>query len=443
MKSFRFLVLLLAAALICTSLVAQTAPTRAQSRFLGNIYYGGREPVNFSRYWNQVTPENDGKWGSVEPSRDVYSWAGLDAAYNYAKSRGYPFKFHNFVWGTQQPSWITSLPAAEQRAEVEEWIRDVCQRYPNMDMIDVVNEPLHDQPPYKNALGGDGATGWDWVIWSYQTARRYCGSAKLLLNDYGILNNDSATTQYINLVNILKSRGLLDEVAEEGHGFEYTPLSTLRANLDRLAATGVPIHLSEYEAAVASDSQQLQLFQQQIPLFWEHPAVVGVTLWGYVQGQHWKPDGYLLRTDGTERPALTWLMNYTRGSRTPTPTATRTPTPVGPTATPTRTPTRTPTPTSTPVGPTPTPTPTPGTGTGTCSPLTATVSVPFTFDGAGTFCWRTTSLGSYINSWNMTSLRINGVDFTNRWANSYPPAINGYWYISYNGPYPWSHFEIR
>ncbi|HEU4324295.1 MAG TPA: endo-1,4-beta-xylanase [Roseiflexaceae bacterium] len=435
MKFFRFLVLLVAAALVYTSLATHAPPSRAASRFLGNIYYGGREPVNFSRYWNQVTPENDGKWGSVERSRDVYSWAGVDSAYNYARSRGYPFKFHNFVWGTQQPSWITSLSAADQRAEVEEWIRDVCQRYPDMEMIDVVNEPLHDQPSYKNALGGDGSTGWDWVIWTYQTARRHCGSAKLLLNDYGILNNDSATTQYINLVNILKSRGLLDEVAEEGHGFENIPLSTLRNNLNRLAATGLPIHLSEYEAAVANDSQQLQLFQQQIPLFWEHPSVVGVTLWGYVQGQHWKPDGYLLRSDGSERPALTWLMNYVRGTRTPTPvgpTPTRTPTPVGPTATPTRIPT------ATPVGPTPTP----GTG-GTCSPVTSTITSPFTYDGAGTFCWRTNRMGSYINSWNLSSLRVNGVDYTNRWANSFPAAIDGYWYISYSGQYGWSHFEIR
>ncbi|GAB4214485.1 MAG: hypothetical protein OHK0022_53070 [Roseiflexaceae bacterium] len=128
-------------------------------------------------------------------------------------------------------------------------------------------------------------------------------------------------------------------------------------------------------------------------------------------------------------------------TRTPTATPTRTPTPTGPTATPTRTPTPT-GPTATPTR-TPTATPTTVPSTGACSPVTATITAPFTFDGAGTFCWRTTSLGSYINSWNMASLTINGVDFTNRWANSYPPAINGYWYISYNGPFAWSHFEIR
>lgn len=105
------------------------------------------------------------------------------------------------------------------------------------------------------------------------------------------------------------------------------------------------------------------------------------------------------------------------------------------------TPTRTPT-----LVRTPTRTPTPGGGGGsTCSPVNATISAPFTKDGAGTFCWQASNLGSFINSWNMVQLTINGVDFTNKWAasSSYPPKINGYWYIRYSGNYPWSHFEAK
>jgi hypothetical protein len=92
-----------------------------------------------------------------------------------------------------------------------------------------------------------------------------------------------------------------------------------------------------------------------------------------------------------------------------------------------------------------TPTPTVTQGPGACSPATATITAPFTKDGAGTFCWQTSNLGSYINSWNLTSLTINGVDFTNKYvpASSYPPKINGYWYVSYKGEVAWSHFEAK
>jgi hypothetical protein len=116
------------------------------------------------------------------------------------------------------------------------------------------------------------------------------------------------------------------------------------------------------------------------------------------------------------------------------------------TVTPTATPTRTTTPMATTTqGPTATPMRTPTPGSGACSPVTATIAAPFAFDGAGTFCWQASSLGSFVNSWNLASLTINGVDFSNRWAgsSSYPPRINGFWYVSYTGNFPWSHFETK
>jgi endoglucanase len=119
------------------------------------------------------------------------------------------------------------------------------------------------------------------------------------------------------------------------------------------------------------------------------------------------------------------------------PTATATSTPVGPTATATSTSV---VPTATPVAPTATP----GIG-GACSPVSATISAPFTYDGAGTFCWQTSSIPNYINSWNLDSLTINGVSFTNLYAvpSQLPAKINGSWYISYKGQYAWSHFEAK
>jgi poly(hydroxyalkanoate) depolymerase family esterase len=114
-----------------------------------------------------------------------------------------------------------------------------------------------------------------------------------------------------------------------------------------------------------------------------------------------------------------------------TPTRTNTPT-VGPSLTPTRTPT---------VGG-PTATTPPG---GACSPVTSTITAPFTYDGAGTFCWQSSNLGSYINSWNLVSLAVNGVNETNLYvaSGSYPAKINGYWYVSYNSTVSWGHFEAK
>jgi endoglucanase len=129
----------------------------------------------------------------------------------------------------------------------------------------------------------------------------------------------------------------------------------------------------------------------------------------------------------------------------PTATRTRTPT-AGPTATRTRTPTTgpslTPTRTAT-TGPSSTPT-TVVTG-GTCSPISATIASGFVKDGAGTFCWQASTLGSYINSWNTNSVTINGTNITNLYvaSGSYPAKIGGFWYVTYNGAFAWSHFETK
>ncbi|RPI94101.1 MAG: glycoside hydrolase family 5 protein [Chloroflexi bacterium] len=116
----------------------------------------------------------------------------------------------------------------------------------------------------------------------------------------------------------------------------------------------------------------------------------------------------------------------------------------GVTNTPTFTPTGvTNTPTFTPTGVTLTPTFTPTQSTA-CSPVSAIITAPFQFDGAGSFCWQISSL-SYINSWNLANLTVNGVNFTNLYApaGSLPARINGNWYISYTGNFPWSHFEAK
>jgi hypothetical protein len=89
--------------------------------------------------------------------------------------------------------------------------------------------------------------------------------------------------------------------------------------------------------------------------------------------------------------------------------------------------------------------PSSGGGSGaTCSNGT-TISVPFTQNGAGEFCWIASSIGNYINSWNLDVLEVNGVSFTNKYASpsNLPAKIDGNYYIYYKGSYSWSHFEAR
>jgi endo-1,4-beta-xylanase len=119
---------------------------------------------DFKMYWDQITPENEGKWGSVEPSQGTYNWTALDAIYKYAQSNNVIFKQHNFIWGNQQPNWIGGLSASQQQSAVQGWIQAFCSRYPNTKLIDVVNEPRPARPVVYNGIGGAGSSGYDWIV---------------------------------------------------------------------------------------------------------------------------------------------------------------------------------------------------------------------------------------------------------------------------------------
>ncbi|RNC83902.1 MAG: T9SS C-terminal target domain-containing protein [Balneola sp.] len=306
---------------------------RDKPKFLGNVYSAAQAP-RFEEYWNQVTPENAGKWGSVEGTRDVMNWSQMDAAANLARENGFPFKFHVLVWGNQQPTWIKSLSPSEQLEEIEEWFEAVAERYPDLDWIEVVNEPLHDPPNnsgansgtsdsggYIDALGGNGETGWDWIITSFQMARDiFPDSVKLIINDYSILGNTQNTANYITIINLLKDRGLIDGIGVQAHAFstKFANVSQLEFSLNQLAATGLPIQITELDidgfpsgSDAQSDQTQLEEYERIFPLMWEHTSVEGITLWGWRDG-HWRSEqeAYIMRPSEEERPALTWLRTY-------------------------------------------------------------------------------------------------------------------------------------
>lgn len=292
-------------------------------KFLGNVWSPAQAP-GFLDHWDQVTPENAGKWRNMELRRDEFDWSGLDQAYALAKDNGLPFRYHVLVWGNQQPAWIEDLPPEEQRDEIEERMTAIADRYPAIDYLEVVNEPIHDPPRKRNeedrgagdyiaALGGEGETGWDWVLAAFRMARRHFPEAALVLNEYSVINSGETTGRYLEIVRLLQAEDLIDVIGVQGHSFSTTGRNeVMRTNLDRLAETGLPIQVTELDIDGEMDAQQLAEYQRIFPLFWEHPAVQGITLWGWRPGL-WRGrfGANLLREDGSARPSMEWLMEYT------------------------------------------------------------------------------------------------------------------------------------
>jgi len=281
------------------------------NKFLGNITTAYSVRSDFNTYWNQLTPENETKWASVEGTRGVFNWATVDKEYQYCKDHNFPFKFHTLVWGGQYPSWMDALSQADQLVEITKWFDAAAKRYPDLQYIDVVNEALtgHNPAPYKNALGGDGASGYDWIVKAFIMARERWPKAVLIYNDFNTFQWN--TDAYIDLLKKIVAAGApVDAAGCQSHDLNDLSGANFKTVLEKIhTQTGLPIVITEYDINLEDDQLQLTRFKEQVPIMWEANYVVGITLWGYIYGSTWVDFSGLIK-NGVERPALTWLRQY-------------------------------------------------------------------------------------------------------------------------------------
>lgn len=299
----------------CMSASAQLSSNK--DKFLGNIttsYNVDYGKEKFYTLWNQITPENESKWDAIEGSRrGSFNFSGADRAYNYAKQHNFPFKYHTFIWGGQYPGWMNSLSKEEQYKAIEEMMDAVKEHYPDLPLIDVVNEavPGHNPAPYKAALGGDGKTGYDWIIKAFEMAHERWPDAILIYNDFNTFQWQR--TEFIELVRILRDAGApIDAYGCQSHDLTDMNETDFKAAMNEIQnALKMPMYSTEYDIGTSDDALQLQRYKEQIPYMWEADYVAGVTLWGYIYGKTWTTDGNsgIIR-DGEDRPAMTWLREY-------------------------------------------------------------------------------------------------------------------------------------
>ena len=310
-----------ACGLLMSSMVADAQLNSNPDKFLGNITTSGQidwGTEKFYQLWDQITPENESKWASVQGGgQSSWNWGSIDNIDNYAKSHQFPFKFHALIWGSQYPDWIRDLSVPARYNAIVRWMDAVKERYPDLAMIDVVNEAVSghqaDTKYFIEALGGAGKTGYDWIIKAFEMAHERWPDAILIYNDFNTFQYN--TDQYIDLVRTLRDAGApVDAYGCQSHDLGNCSVTNFKNALSKIQnALKMPMYITEYDIASTDDSRQKQRYQEQIPLMWEADYCAGVTLWGYIYGRTWTDNGkgYSgIIKDGKDRAAMEWLRQY-------------------------------------------------------------------------------------------------------------------------------------
>lgn len=326
----RLLLTLSCAAAVMT---ASAQLSKNPDKFMGNITTSyrvnpGDGIPNFNVLWNQITPENESKWSSVEGSRGSFNW-GCDTPFDYARQQGFPFKFHAFLWGAQYPGFIDNISIKERYESFIEWVdaikkhyseskwNSVAQKYHSpLPMVDVVNEAIgmHQKgnPIVKTCTGGGGKTGYDWLIKAFELAyERFPGSI-LIYNDYNSLNPyNGDVDNFINLVKAIRDAGApIDAYGNQSHDVDNISESDLKNSMKKQQdALKMPMYITELDINIDNDNQQRDQLKKIFPIMWEADYCAGVTFWGYVHGRTWVANSGFYR-NGAPRACMTWLQEY-------------------------------------------------------------------------------------------------------------------------------------
>ncbi len=305
------------------------------AKFVGNITTHTQVRSDFTQLWNQITAENECKWASIEGTRGKFNWGGCDAAFNWAKNNGGHFKFHALVWGSQYPNWLNGLSADETRKAITNWMDAVKNHYPDLEMIDVVNEAIKSGGKYHSnygpqgnnniiaALGGDNGN-YEFVQTAFKMARERWPDAILIYNDYNTVQWQK--NEGIDLIQkLVKAGAPVDAYGLQAHdmmsqgggqggtggGGSCLSLSTLKSTIEEIwNKTQIPLFISEYDIFTNDDNVQKKCYSEQISYFMENEHIAGITIWGYIYGATWNDGTSGIIKDNKDRPAMTWLKEY-------------------------------------------------------------------------------------------------------------------------------------
>jgi GH35 family endo-1,4-beta-xylanase len=254
--------------------------------------------------FNNVVFESDMKWPGWE-DRALREETTLPALL-WLRQQGISVRGHNLVW----PSWIYLPPDLYElrndptalRNRVDTHIDETTSALRGyLTDWDVINEP-YSEHDLMDILGDA-----EMIRWFEQS---YAGDpqAKRFINDYDILEQGGEDllhqNHYYDTINYLLSNGApLDGIGIQGHfGQNLTSPTKLLEILDRFGAFNRPIRVTEFDINIIDEQLQADYTRDFMTVLFSHPQVDGFLMWGFWEGQHWRPDGAMFRQDWSPKP---------------------------------------------------------------------------------------------------------------------------------------------
>ncbi|MEO1237197.1 MAG: endo-1,4-beta-xylanase [Planctomycetota bacterium] len=258
------------------------------------------------RYHNRLTAPSYAAqtWGWPDPDTAERYTRTID----WAVSHGFKTKAHTVIWSRfdwSPAAWSEAKDdPAQLRAEMESYVHDVMPRLEALGVheIDFWNEPASfqeiDQVLTDPALRAN----------FFKLGQSLAPSAKLIINEHTILSagglNVARQDAYAAIIQDLLDRDApLAGIGMQVHmGEDFTPPTKVWEVLDRFAAFGLPIQITEFDVNTEDLKTQADYTRDFYLAVMAHPAVQSVTTWGFWGAKMWVPGAEMWHEDWTIKP---------------------------------------------------------------------------------------------------------------------------------------------
>jgi endo-1,4-beta-xylanase len=269
-----------------------------------------------------VTPGNEMKWETVEPTRGTYNWAPGDRLVAFAEQHDQLVRGHTLLWHSQIPAWLTqgvnngTISTTELRDLVHKHVTDEVTHFKGkIWQWDVANEFMANSwDPHALADGVNADDFWvknlgeGIIADAFRWAHAADPKALLFYNDYNITGEDGNNVKFneaLTFVKKLLAEGVpINGVGEQGHldtqyGFNATKF---QQDLQSFADLGLKVAVTEADVRTFVDSPTTQVPTNPTAIakqaqYWDGlikgclaiKQCISFTAWGFGDVDSWVP----------------------------------------------------------------------------------------------------------------------------------------------------------
>ncbi len=250
--------------------------------------------------FNYAVHENALKWYDCEKKPNIVDYSTADRIWQLCQERNIPMRGHCIFWEKDRlvQSWVKKLNNDELRAAIKRRAIGVTEHFKGrIEEFDLNNEMIHGDF-FRRRLGYGIINEMAWL------AKAGNPNVTLFVNDYGILDIGYNAYAYITQIENLLANGVpIEGIGCQAH-LAYslptvTPGEHVQKTLDELAKFNIPIKITECLFSFDDEQTRADELRRLFPIYFAHPSVEAILMWGFWEGDHWQPHTAMWKKDWT------------------------------------------------------------------------------------------------------------------------------------------------